>query len=44
MLSAHNAPQQYMNGSEKSRGTIIVKKICGILVLIAGLYLIYITN
>lgn len=39
MLSAHNAAQQYMNGNEKSKATVIIKK-CGILVLIAGLYLI----
>jgi cytochrome c-type biogenesis protein len=36
--------QRYMNWNEKSRGTVIVKKTCGILVLIAGLYLIYIAN
>jgi cytochrome c-type biogenesis protein len=36
--------QRYMNWNEKSRGTLIVKKICGILILIAGLYLIYIAN
>ncbi|MHC4477252.1 MAG: cytochrome c biogenesis CcdA family protein [Planctomycetota bacterium] len=34
--------QRYMNWNEKSKGTIIVKRICGILVLLAGLYLIYI--
>jgi cytochrome c-type biogenesis protein len=33
--------QRYMNWNEKSKGTVIVKKICGVLVLIAGLYLIY---
>ena len=33
--------QQYMNWNEKSRGSLIVKKICGILVLLGGLYLIY---
>jgi len=33
--------QRYMNWNEKSRGTSILKKICGVLVLIAGLYLIY---
>jgi cytochrome c-type biogenesis protein len=36
--------QWYMNWNQKSGGTVIVKKICGALVLIAGLYLIYITN
>jgi len=33
--------QRYMNWNEKSKGTIIVKKICGVLVLFAGAYLIY---
>jgi cytochrome c-type biogenesis protein len=36
--------QRYMNWNEKSRGAIILKKICGVLVLLGGLYLIYITN
>jgi cytochrome c-type biogenesis protein len=36
--------QRYMNWNEKSRGTMIVKKICGILILTAGLYLIYIAK
>jgi cytochrome c-type biogenesis protein len=36
--------QRYMNWSEKSRGAIILKKICGILVLVGGLYLIFIAN
>lgn len=34
--------QRYMNWNEKSQGTTVVKRICGVLVLIAGLYLIYI--
>jgi cytochrome c-type biogenesis protein len=33
--------QQYMNWNEKSKGAIILKKICGVLVIAAGLYLIY---
>ncbi|MHC4641842.1 MAG: cytochrome c biogenesis CcdA family protein [Planctomycetota bacterium] len=33
--------QRYMNWNEKSKGAIIVKKTCGVLVLLAGLYLIY---
>lgn len=33
--------QRYMNWNEKSKGTIIVKKTCGVLVLLGGLYLIY---
>ena len=35
------AVQHYMNWNEKSSGAIILKKICGILVLIAGLYLLF---
>jgi len=34
--------QRYMNWNEKSKGTIILKKICGILILLGGLYLIFI--
>jgi cytochrome c-type biogenesis protein len=33
--------QRYMNWNEKSRGAVILKKICGVLVLFGGLYLIY---
>lgn len=33
--------QRYMNWNEKSKGTVILKKICGVLVLIGGLYLIF---
>jgi cytochrome c-type biogenesis protein len=33
--------QRYMNWNEKSRSTIIIKKICGVLVLLGGIYLIY---
>ena len=33
--------QRYMNWNEKSKGAVIVKKICGVLVLLGGLYLIY---
>ena len=36
--------QRYMNWNEKSRGAIILKRICGVLVLIGGLYLIFIAN
>jgi len=36
--------QRYMNWNEKSRGAGILKKICGIMVLLAGLYLIYIAH
>lgn len=34
--------QRYMNWTEKSRGTVILKKICGVLVLLGGVYMIYI--
>ncbi|MCE5341033.1 MAG: cytochrome c biogenesis protein CcdA [Planctomycetaceae bacterium] len=33
--------QRYMNWNEKSKGAVILKKICGILVLAGGLYMIY---
>lgn len=36
--------QKYMNWNEKSRGAVIVKRICGVLVLLGGLYLIYIAR
>lgn len=34
--------QHYLNWNEKSRGADILKKICGALVLVGGLYLIYV--
>ena len=34
--------QRYMNWNEKSKGAVILKKICGVLVLLGGLYLILI--
>ena len=33
--------QKYLNWNEKSKGAIILKRICGVLVLLGGLYLIY---
>lgn len=33
--------QRYLDWNEKSRGAIILKKICGVLVLFGGIYLIY---
>jgi len=33
--------QWYMNWNEKSKGTVIVRTICGVLVLLGGIYLIY---
>jgi cytochrome c-type biogenesis protein len=36
--------QQYLSWNEKSAGAIILKKICGVLVLLGGLYLLYTAN
>ena len=33
--------QHYLNWNEKSRGALVVKKVCGVLVLLGGLYVIY---
>ena len=33
--------QRYLNWNERSKGALVLKKICGILVILAGLYLIY---
>jgi cytochrome c-type biogenesis protein len=33
--------QRYMNWNERSKGAVILKKVCGVLVLLGGLYLIY---
>jgi len=33
--------QHYMDWNEKSRGAVILRKICGVLVLLGGLYLIF---
>lgn len=35
--------QQYMNWNEHSKGAIILKRVCGVLVLLGGVYLIYLT-
>jgi len=32
--------QKYLNWNEKSKGTLLVKRICGILVIIAGIYML----
>ena len=34
--------QRWLNWNERSRGALILKRICGVLVLLGGLYLIYI--
>jgi len=33
--------QRYLNWTEKSRGTTLLKQACGVLVLLGGLYLVY---
>ena len=33
--------QHYLNWNERSRGAVILKRICGVLVLLGGAYLIY---
>lgn len=33
--------QRYLNWNEKSKGTIIVNKICGTLVILGGIYLLF---
>jgi len=35
--------QQYLNWNEQSKGPLIVKRICGVLVILGGIYLIYTT-
>jgi cytochrome c-type biogenesis protein len=35
------AVQNYLNWNEKSKGSLILKKICGVLVIVGGLYLLY---
>jgi cytochrome c-type biogenesis protein len=33
--------QRYLNWTDKSRGSAVVKGVCGVLVMLGGLYLIY---
>jgi cytochrome c-type biogenesis protein len=33
--------QRYLNWNEKSKGATILKKVCGVLVIVGGLYLLY---
>ena len=35
------AVQRYLHWNEKSHGALILKRICGVLVLVGGVYLIY---
>jgi cytochrome c-type biogenesis protein len=34
------AVQHYLNWSEKSKGAVILKKVCGVLVILGGVYMI----
>ena len=36
--------QKYLNWNEKSKGAVILKRVCGVLVLMGGVYLIYIAG
>lgn len=38
------AVQNYLDWNEKSKGVTIVKRICGVLVMLGGVYLIYIAH
>jgi len=33
--------QKYLNWNERSKGTVLVKKICGVLIILGGMYLIW---
>jgi len=33
--------QRYMNWNERSKGAVILKKVCGVLVLLGGIWLVY---
>ena len=33
--------QKYLNWNEQSKGAVILKRICGVLVLLGGVYLLY---
>jgi len=34
--------QHYLNWNERSKGTLVIKYVCGVLVLLGGVYLIYV--
>jgi len=36
--------QKYLNWNEKSKGAVILKRICGLLVLAGGVYLVYVAK
>jgi cytochrome c-type biogenesis protein len=33
--------QKYLNWNERSKGALVVKKVCGVLVILGGLWMIY---
>jgi cytochrome c-type biogenesis protein len=33
--------QHYLNWNEKSKGAVVLKRICGVLVLLGGVYMVY---
>ena len=33
--------QQYLNWTEKTKGAIILRKVCGVLVILSGIYLLF---
>jgi len=33
--------QRYLNWNERSKGAVILKKVCGVLVILGGVYLIW---
>jgi cytochrome c-type biogenesis protein len=35
------ALQKYLNWNERSKGAVILKKVCGVLVILAGVYLVF---
>ena len=39
--SCTEAVQHYLNWNEKSKGAVFLKKVCGVLVILGGLYLLY---
>ena len=36
--------QRYLNWTDRSRGAVILKKVCGVLLIISGFYMIYIVR
>jgi cytochrome c-type biogenesis protein len=39
--TATEVVQRYLNWSDQSRGAVILKRVCGALVILGGLYLLY---